>query len=247
MKNLTVADMMTARVVVARAAMPLKEAASVLATHHISALPVLDPDDRLVGMVSERDLLAKQAHPLPEPVRWWQRRRTRREIRRAAGDTVGHVMTTDPVTIAPNLPLAEAARRMTDHELKHLPVIDDKGALVGIVSRADLLGAFLRTDEEIRSAVLDEVFVHLLWADPTELDVSVTDGIVSMAGTVEERSTAELAEQLVHRLDGVIDVISRLEYRIDDGGIGRRPRPQTAGPAIPETPQLSAPTTRSTP
>jgi CBS domain-containing protein len=100
--------------------MPLKEAASVLAKNHINALPVPDPDERLIGMVSERDLLAKQAHPLPERARWWQRRRTRKEIRRAEADTVRHVMTTDPVTIAPNIPLAEAARRMTDHELKHL-------------------------------------------------------------------------------------------------------------------------------
>lgn len=243
MKNLKVADVMTAQVLVARAAMPLKEAASVLATHHISALPVLDLDDRIIGMVSERDLLAKQAHPLPERARWWQRRRTREEIRRASGDTVGHVMSTDPVTIAPNLPLAEAARRMTDYEVKHLPVVDSAGALVGIVSRTDLLTAFLRTDSEIREAVLDEVFVHLLWADPTALDVSVTDGIVTLAGTVEERSTAELAERLVHRLDGVIDVIPRLEYRIDDGGIGPRPRPQPAGHPRSEASQPSAPTT----
>jgi CBS domain-containing protein len=217
MKTLTVADVMTARALVARPAMPLKEAARVLAAHHISALPVLDPDDRVIGMVSERDLLSKQAHPIPERRRWWRRRRARAEIRRAGGDTVGEVMTADPITIAPQLSLAEAARRMTGHEVKHLPVVDATGALVGVVSRADLLTAFLRTDEEIREAVLTDILVHVLWADPTELDISVTDGIVTLAGTVEQRSTAEIAERLVHRLDGVVDVISTLEYRMDDG------------------------------
>jgi CBS domain-containing protein len=247
MRNLTVADVMTARVLVARPAMPLKEAANVLAKNHISALPVLDPDDRLIGMVSERDLLAKQAHPLPDRARWWQRRRTREEIRRAGGDTVGHVMTADPVTVAPHLPLAEAARRMTDRELKHLPVVDAAGALVGMISRADLLTAFLRTDDEIREAVLDEVCIHLLRADATELDVSVTDGIVTLAGTVEERSTAELAERLVRRLDGVIDVISRMQYRIDDGGIGSRPYSQHPAPSRSEASRESAPTPGSRP
>jgi CBS domain-containing protein len=238
MKNLTVADVMTTRPLVARPAMPLKEAATVLAKHGISAMPVLDADDRVIGMISERDLLSKQAHPLPERSRWWWRRRTREETSRATGETVGHVMSTNPITIAPPLPLAEAARRMTEHEVKHLPVVDSTGALVGVVSRADLLTAFLRTDEDIRDEVLTDVFAHVLWADPGELDVSVTDGIVTLAGTVEQRSTAEIAERLVRRLDGVIDVISTLGYRIDDS------RRHTAPSAAPTT---TSTTTRRTP
>ena len=222
MKTATVADVMTRRVLTARPAMPLKELARVLTEHGLSALPVLDPDDRLIGMVSERDLLSKQARPLPERRHWWQRRRTREEIRRAEGATVGHVMTGFPVTVSPTAPLAEAARRMIEYEVKNLPVVDDDGKLVGVVSRADLVRAFVRSDDEIRDAVLDQVFRHVLWVDPTEVEVSVTDGIVTMTGTVEQRSTAELAERLVHRLDGVVDVVSGLEYRCDDGGIGGR-------------------------
>jgi CBS domain-containing protein len=238
MKNLTVADVMTTRALVARPAMPLKEAAAVLAKHGISAMPVLDADDRVIGMVSERDLLPKQADPLPEHHRWSWRRRTREETRRATGETVGHVMSTDPITIAPQLPLAEAARRMTGHEVKHLPVVDGTGALVGVVSRTDLLTAFLRTDEEIRDEILTDVFARVLWADPGELDISVTDGIVTLAGTVEQRSTAEIAVRLVRRLDGVIDVISTLGYRIDDS------RRRTAPLAAPTT---TSTTTRRTP
>ena len=230
MKTSTVADVMTRRVLTARPAMPLKELARVLTENGLSALPVLDPDDRLIGMVSERDLLSKQAQPLPGRRHWWQPRGVREEIRRAEGDTVGHVMTGFPVTISPAASLSEAARRMIEHEVKHLPVIDGEGKLVGVVSRADLVRAFVRSDDEIRDAVLQEVFRHVLWVDPTEVEVSVTDGIVTMTGTVEQRSTAEIAERLVHRLDGVVDVVSALEYRLDDGGVGGRPaRPATPG------------------
>jgi CBS domain-containing protein len=223
MKTSTVSDVMTRRVLTARPAMPLKELARVLTEHGLSALPVLDPDDRVIGMASERDLLSKQARPLPGPRRWWQLRRTRDEIRRAEGDTVGHVMTGFPVTVAPGATLAEAARRMIENGVKHLPVIDHGGKLVGVVSRADLVRAFVRSDDEIRDAVLDEVFRHVLWVDPTDVEVAVTDGIVTLTGTVEQRSTAEIAERLVHRLDGVVDVVSALGYRLDDGGIGGRP------------------------
>lgn len=222
MKNLTVADVMTTTVLKARPAMPLKELARVLAEHHVSALPVLNEDDRLVGVVSERDVLLKQGHQIPRHPHWWENRRVRDEIRRAAGDTAGQVMTTPAMTIGPEATLAQAARMMTDHDIKRLPVVDGHGALLGIVSRADLMKVFLRTDEEIREEILGEVFVHLLWADPTDVDIAVRDGIVTLTGTVGDRSTAEVAERLVRRLDGVIDVVSELEFRFDDGGLARR-------------------------
>jgi CBS domain-containing protein len=241
MQTSTVADVMTRSVLTARPAMPLKELARVLTENGLSALPVLDPYDRLIGMVSERDLLSKQARPLPGRRHWWQPHRVREEIRRAEGDTVGHVMTGFPVTIAPGASLAEAARRLIEHGVKHLPVINDAGTLVGIVSRADLVRAFVRSDDEIHDTVVNEVFRHVLWVDPTEVEVTVTDGIVTLSGTVEQRSTAEIAERLVHRLDGVVDVVSGLEYRLDDGGIGRRPSHHT------RPGQRAATPTRSTP
>lgn len=236
MRNSTVADVMTRRPLTARPAMPLKELARVLAVNGISSLPVLDPDDRVVGIVSERDLLSKQAEPLPRQRRWWQRRSTREEIRRSEGGTVGHIMTHDPVTTTPTATLAQAAARMIEHEVKHLPVVDGSGALVGVVSRADLVRAFLRTDDQIREDVLTDVFLHVLWTDATEVDVSVTDGIVTLSGTVEQRSTAEIAERLVRRLDGVVDVVSTLRHRTDDGGIeGRPPRRPHSSPTTDRT------------
>jgi CBS domain-containing protein len=220
--KLTVADVMTTQVVKARPAMPLKELARVLAEHHVSALPVLDEDDRVIGVVSERDLLGKLRGPTRRRARWWQRRRTRDDLRRATGDTVGAVMTTGAVTIEPRARLAEAARLMTEHDVKRLPVVDEHGELVGIVSRADLLKTYLRTDDQIRDEILVDVFTHVLWADPTTVQVSVHDGLVTLAGTVDERSVAEMAERLVRRVDGVVDVVSELTYRIDDGGLARR-------------------------
>jgi CBS domain-containing protein len=99
-------------------------------------------------------------------------------------------MSTDPVVIGPDARLAEAARRMAEHRVKRLPVVDDRGALVGIISRADLVKVFLRSDDDIRDEIVGEVLVHLLWVDPTEVDVTVIDGVVTLAGTVDDSEIA---------------------------------------------------------
>jgi CBS domain-containing protein len=219
MRNTTVAEVMTTDVVTAMPEMPLKDLVGLLARHRLSALPVVDGDGHVIGIVSERDLLPKQAHPLAPAHHWWQLPRTREEIRRAEGDTVGEIMTPDPVTVSPQARLAEAAGRMTEHEVKHLPVVDPDGTLLGIVSRADVIRTFLRTDDDIRVAVLDDVFRDVLSVPPTDVDVSVRDGIVTLGGTVDLRSTAQIATRLAHRVDGVVDVVSDLRYRLDDGGL----------------------------
>jgi CBS domain-containing protein len=132
-------------------------------------------------------------------------------------------MTTKVVTTVADVPLARAARLMTRHGVKRLPVLDPDGRhLVGVVSRTDLLRAFLRSDDDIRADILGEVLVRLLWQDPTAVAVEVVDGVVTLSGELGERSTAEAAERLVRRLDGVVDVTSHLTWRIDDGGLARR-------------------------
>ncbi len=213
---------MTTTVRTARPAMPIKDLARSLARYGLSALPVLDADDRVVGMVSERDLLSKQARPLTDPARWWQRRRTRAEVRRARGDTVGDVMTAPALTIRPTALLAEAADLMVRHEVKHLPVLDD-GRLVGVISRGDLVRRFLRSDADMRRTVVEEVFVHILLADANAVRVSVDHGIVVLAGQLQRRSEVEIAERLVRRMDGVVDVTNELVYALDDGGVNDRP------------------------
>lgn len=221
MKNLTVADVMTRPVLTARAATPVKELAQIMVEHHISALPVLDEDDQLIGVVSEADVILKQAHQIPRRPHWWEPATQRTAVRRAAGDTARELMSAQPVTVGPRAGLAQAARLMSDHAVKRLPVVDDQGGLVGVISRGDLLKAFVRSDDDIRQDVLGEVF-DLLGADPTQVEVKVTDGIVALAGTVDRRSTAEAAERLVHRVDGVVDVVSRLEFQSDDHGLAPR-------------------------
>jgi CBS domain-containing protein len=143
-------------------------------------------------------------------------------VRRAAGDTAGRLMTTVPVSISEHASLPQAARLMSAHGVKRLPVLDPDDRVVGVVSRIDLLRAFVRSDDDIRTDVLSEVFVHLLWADPTEVQVDVREGVVELTGSVDRRSTAEAAERLVRRLDGVVDVVSHLEFRLDDGGLAKR-------------------------
>jgi CBS-domain-containing membrane protein len=225
-KNLTVNDVMTTKVLKARPAMPLKELARVLAEQQISALPVLDPDERLIGVVSEADLLLTQARLEPARRRWWWPRRRRVQGRGTAGSTVGDVMTRDPIVVGPRDTLAAAARRMSEYQVKRLPVVDERGALIGIVSRGDLLAAFLRSDDDIRNEILDEVFVRLLWVDPIDVDVTVSDGLAVLTGTVNDRRTAETAARLARRVDGVVDVVSELRYRVDDSGTARRRHPR---------------------
>ena len=222
MKNLIVSDVMTQPVLTARAAIPVKELARIMVEHRISALPVLDEDDQLIGVVSEADVILRLGHQIPRHPHWWEPSVRRTALRRAAGDTARELMSAQPVTVGPRASIAQAARLMSDYSVKRLPVVDDQGGLVGVVSRGDLLKTFVRSDDEIRRDVLGEVFVHLLGADPTQVDVSVTDGIVDLAGTVDRRSTAEAAERLVHRVDGVVDVVSRLEFQYDDHGLAPR-------------------------
>jgi CBS-domain-containing membrane protein len=222
MQNLIVSDVMTRPVLTARAATPVKELARIMVEHQISALPVLDEDDRLIGVVSEADVILKQGHQIPRQPHWWESPTQQTAVRRAAGDTARELMSAQPITIGPRASLAQAARLMSDHAVKRLPVVDDQGGLVGVVSRGDLLKAFVRSDDDIRRDVLGEAFVHLSGADPTQVDVKVTDGIVDLAGTVDRRSTAEAAERLAHRVDGVVDVVSRLEFRYDDHGLAPR-------------------------
>jgi CBS domain-containing protein len=213
-KHRTVADVMTRDVLKGRPAMPLKELARVLAEHGVSALPVLDPDDRLIGVVSESDLLAAGTRPR-RLLRWWSRDRGRR-------GTVGAVMSRSPVVIGPDATLAEAARRMADRGVKRLPVVDEHGALVGVVSRSDLVKVFLRSDDEIRDEIVGEVLVHLLWVDPTEIEVPVIEGVVTLAGVVDNSDVVDTAERLVRRVDGVVDVRNVLTSRVV---VSRRRRP----------------------
>lgn len=149
MKSL-VRDVMTTEVVTVEPWTPFREIVTRLAGQRISAAPVLDAEGNVLGVVTEADLLLKQEHldlELNVPLAWSRRRRLERE--KAAAVVAGKLMTTPPVTVAPTATITEAARQMHTAGVKRLPVVDEAGRLVGIVSRADLLKVFIRSDEAI--------------------------------------------------------------------------------------------------
>ena len=152
----TVKEVMTSNVVAVRDYAEYKEIVTVMRRRHVSAFPVVDDHDRVVGVVSEADLLLKEAYadrPSGSP-----RLLLRRKYRaKAAALTAGQLMTSPPVTVAPEATVAEAARVMYGRRVKRLPVVDAAGRLAGIVSRVDLLGVYDRPDEEIRDEIVSQV------------------------------------------------------------------------------------------
>jgi CBS domain-containing protein len=208
---------MTPEVVTVDEHTPLKEITQLLADCRISAVPVLDPDARVVGVVSEADLLPKEEFPEgPPAARLLEGRRRRQTRAKATGDTAVELMTAPAITIAPDASLAEAARLLHRHQIKRLPVLDPAGPLLGIVSRADLLKVFLRSDDQIAREVRQDVLRRALWVDPDTIDVEVRDGVVTLTGQLERRSLIPITVSLVHGVAGVVDVVDRLGFEFDD-------------------------------
>jgi len=125
-------------------------------------------------------------------------------------------MTTPVVTIRPEATAGAAARLMHQHEVKRLPVVDGDGRLVGIVARRDLLATYLRPDEEIRTEIRDEVLLGDMLIGPSEITATVHDGVVTLAGAVDRRSTAQIVDRLIRGVAGVVDVVGQLRWQYDD-------------------------------
>jgi CBS domain-containing protein len=197
-----------------------KEVASLLTERRVSALPVLDGEGRVVGVVSEADLMLKEEFPEGPPERGLRQGRHRRETRaKAAGATAAELMTSPAVTVRPDAGVAEAARLLHRHGIKRLPVVDPAGPLLGIVSRADLLKVFLRSDADIAAEVRQQVLRRAMWLDPDTVVVEVHDGVVTLTGQLERRSLIPIVVSLVRGLDGVVDVVDRLSFEFDDSTI----------------------------
>jgi CBS domain-containing protein len=202
-----------------------KEIATKLHEAGISAMPVLDEKGRLAGVVSEGDLLLKEEREqLEQRPRLLQSPSTRADRAKAEGSTAAELMSSPALTVGPDTPLAEAARTMHEKRVKRLPVVDPKGATVGVVSRADLLKVFARDDDEIRQEVVREVIVDALWIEPATLNVVVREGVVHVKGEMERKSEIRLLEKLIARVDGVVRVETELTYREDDSRY--RPEPK---------------------
>jgi CBS domain-containing protein len=210
----TVKDVMTTRVVSVTKDASFRTMVAALRAHRVSAFPVLDDDGKVIGVVSEADMLAKEAldsapEGMPGMIAGMLRRK---EHEKARGTTAGDIMTSPPITVSPDDTLERAARLMYTRKVKRLPVVDANGHLVGIVGRADLLTVFDRSDEDIRQEILDEVIRHELLTDPAAFTVAVKDGIVTLEGGAETAEFGHEIVELVQHVQGVVTVRDRLTY-----------------------------------
>jgi CBS domain-containing protein len=210
-------QLMTREIVAVAPETSLKDVARLLTAHRISGVAVCDREGRVLGVVSEADIIRIEEGQSPEPAG-----RLSRLLRTADGDgavlaarTAGEAMTSPAVTIAPNASVAEAARTMVTRAINRLPVVD-AGRLVGIVTRADLVRAFHRSDEEITEEIAEDVLRRTLWLSPEDVHVQVADGVVDLDGKVDNRTEAELVAAFARRVPGVVDVHSELTWRVDD-------------------------------
>jgi CBS domain-containing protein len=216
-----VADVMTRTVVAVSPETPLKDVAALMVAKGISGVPVVDAAGTVVGVVSEADFVIKERgaegvrHRLLARV-FGESKQTKRELAKIEATTAGEAMTSPAVTVEAADALKWAAEVMAGRKINRLPVVED-GRLVGIVTRADVVRAFVRPDAELERLVRDEVLAKTaFWLEPEAFDVTVRAGVVQIAGRVERRSLAETIVDVTRRLGGVVGVESGLTWEIDD-------------------------------
>lgn len=228
-----VRDVMTGTVVSVQQGTPLKEVAQVLIERRISGVPVVDRDGVVVGVVSEADFLVKgqgadaiRHRPLARFL--GESRETQAQLAKLAAVVAAEAMTAPAITIGAGRPISEAAALMTSRRVNRLPVVDD-GRLVGIVTRTDLVRAYVRSDDELVRTIREEVLRRILWLDPVLFTVVVRDGEASISGRVRRRSTAEMIENSASMVPGIIDVHTDVTWAEDDS----RLEPATNDPVFP--------------
>ncbi|WP_432971521.1 CBS domain-containing protein [Dactylosporangium sp. CA-233914] len=217
MNRWDVADVMTVGAVSVQQDTPFREIVDRLEAHGVNAVPVVDSFERVVGVVSSADLLAKLEFAGDDDrVRLFEARHTRQARGKAHATAAGELMTAPAVTVTGRTTLPAAARIMESAGLKRLPVVDDLGRLVGMVTRRDLLKVFLRPDRQIRDEILDVAVQGLAGVEPEQLRVEVADGVVTLLGQVERASLVPPLVRQIERVDGVVDVVSHLTAALDD-------------------------------
>jgi CBS domain-containing protein len=214
--NATVADVMTTRVVAVKRSADYKEICSALRQHRVSACPVINDAGNVVGVVSEADLLYKVADPRPPSglirLRW-----KLGEESKVNAITADQLMTSPAVSIQPNAPLAIAARTMQERRVRRLPVVARDGLLIGIVSQTDLLSVYDRPDADIRDEVLRDIIAREFRLDSAELEVTVSSGVVTLAGPVARLDTALALLSRVRHAEGVVAIRDRLLVEAPSG------------------------------
>ncbi len=214
MKHREISAVMTTDVAVAHSDTPFKDIVALLAERHVSGVPVLGKDNSVVGIVSETDLLrGTSEHHRP----FFASGRHGYEPHTVAAE----MMTSPAVCAHPDTTVAHAAKLLAEEGVHRLPVVDTEGRLVGIVSRRDVLGVFLRSDSDLREEILGEIFGRTLWMDPSEVSVEVQSGVATLRGQVETKALVEIAGTLTRGVDGVVDVRNHLTYEHEDARIDR--------------------------
>jgi CBS domain-containing protein len=212
-------DLMTRKVIAVQPGASLKEAARLLVAERISGLPVVDRDGRVLGVLSEADVLVKELDGRrgngPGPLAWLLDPLDIVDRIKLDAKFVGEAMTSPAITIESNRTVAAAAELMVSRGVNRLPVVDD-GNLVGIITRGDLMRAFARTDAEIAREIRDGVIARAMWIDRKAVQVIVDEGEVELKGGLERRSEADVITTLTARVPGVVRVRSSLTWAEDD-------------------------------
>jgi len=207
-----VADVMTYNVVAVPQTAEFKDIVEVMRRRQVSAFPVIDADNRVIGVISEADLLPREAYP-HRPAAYPHERR-RRVPAKAEAFTAAELMTSPAITITADTSVPDAAKMMYSNRVKRLPVVDEDSHLIGIVSRVDLLGIYDRPDAEICEEITEEVIAGDFVLDPSEFTVTVSRGVVTITGRVERQEVALSLLQAVWDVAGVVDVRDRLTYPV---------------------------------
>ncbi|WP_063856493.1 CBS domain-containing protein [Kitasatospora griseola] len=249
MSRRTVHDVMTHDVVVAQPESTFKEILELFHRNDITAVPIVDERRHVLGIVSEADLIRKEAGLWDtEDHRAVLERLRHRERARAQAMTADGLMTSPVVTARSDWNIADAAKVMHRRKLKRLPVTGAEDMLVGIVSRCDLLQPFLRADREIGAEIVHDVLEKTLPQPANDLrsvHLTVHDGVVTLSGTVGRKSLIPIVERLCRTVDGVVDVRQSLAYATDDTltDLTRPPAPDVSQPPGRATPPDPARTT----
>jgi CBS domain-containing protein len=197
----------------------LKDGARTLVARRISGLPVVDAAGRLEGMLSEGDILFRergQVESIGGPLAWLISPGRLEEAQKVDARLVGEAMTSPAITIGPERPVTAAAALMIDRGVNRLPVVDAAGRLVGIITRADLVRVFARTDAEVAEEIRESVMRDAMWLEDQNVEVQVDNGEVTLRGHIDRQRDAELLPKLTTSVPGVVGVTSELTWSEND-------------------------------
>lgn len=218
-----VSELMTTDVVTTTPATPIRDVARAMVEHGISGMPVCDDAGAVVGVISEGDVLYKELGRVEVRggfLGWFLDPETD-VVEKSEARTAAEAMTSPAITALPYESAAAAARHMTEKGVNRLPVVTNDGRLVGIVTRADLVRAFVRPDHLVEAEIRDDVLRRVLWLTPGAIDVQVRDGEVDLAGLLDTEAEAEVLEKLVAKVPGVVTVRSAVTFKRETAAVGR--------------------------